>query len=131
MVKSIWPVSVYFTAFVSKFKMICLIFPISPRKIPGKSLVIFKLKSIGLFPILGVINFPNDSNTSLGLYSFSMISILFASILEISKIPFTISSRFSEASTTSLANSFVSFKSVEESIHSLNPTIAFSGVLIS
>ena len=90
------------------------------------------INSIGFSPILTFVSLDNSSSIFLVSYSFLIISILFASILEISSTPLTISSKLSDATnisfTSALALSGISLLSFNEL---LKPTIALRGVLIS
>jgi len=102
--------------------------PYSTRGIAGS---IFILNSRPLSPIRALVKATNSSNIDFISYSLLIISSLLASILEISKIPLTISSKLLEAIIISLTFSCAeagissSFKLSEK------PTIALSGVLIS
>ena len=129
---SIHPSLVYLIALVKIFTQICLIRLTSPYKtlgIDGSKLV---LNSIGLSPSLPIDKATNSSHIFEKTYSVFTISNLFASILEISKIPLTISSKLSEAITISLTSSLAESGTVSSSSNRLlNPTIAFKGVLIS
>ena len=87
------PLSVYLTAFVSKFNIICFSLPVSPLSTGGISLAITVLKSIGLSPILGITIVLSELNNSCELYSLFISSILPASILLISSTPFTKSNK--------------------------------------
>ena len=131
MVNVILPSSVYFAAFVSRFSITCFTLPLSPYKYSGIDSSFFTINSIGLSPILDFVNAASSSIILLKLYGVLIISSLSASIFDISNIPFTISNRLSLAISMSLTSSFISLGTFSLDSVSLNPTIAFNGVLIS
>ena len=129
---SIHPSLVYLIALVKIFTHICLILLTSPYKTFGIDGSMFVLNSIGLSPSLPLDKVISSSHNFLKLYSVFTISNLLASILEISNIPFTISSKLSADMTISLTSSLAQSGTVLSSSNRLEkPTIAFSGVLIS
>ena len=131
--KFISPFSVYFIAFVNKLFTIVFTFILSPINSYGISSDIFNLNLIGFSPILVVVTLHIFVISSLKLYFASTISILSASILFISSIFPTISSSVCDAFTISCEFSTTSCGSFSSyvKLSSDNPTIAFSGVLIS
>ena len=109
----------------------CLTLVSSPYKVSGIDASQEYLNSKGLSPSLALESATNSLNITLKSYSLLTISILLASILLISNIPFTISNKVLEAliisftSSTALGGNSSSFNPW------LNPTMALSGVLIS
>ena len=107
--KLISPLSVYLIALVSTLLIISFTLDLSPITSYGISSAIFKLKFIFFSPIRVFVILHKFIISSLKLYVVSTISILFASILLISKMLPTISNNVLLAFTMSFEFSITSF----------------------